>query len=166
MDIIEHIKRRRSIRHYTEQEVTDGQVHLLLEAAMAAPSAHNSQPWAFVVVRDRELKRELALIHQFADMADDASVVFVVVGDPALSDHWVEDCSAATENLLLAADGIGLGAVWVGVHPGEEREDAVGSILGIPPDQRILCLVPVGYPAEAKPARTQYTAEKVHSDTW
>ena len=166
MDIIEHIKRRRSIRSYTTEDVSDEQVRLLLEAAMAAPSAHNSQPWAFVVVRDDELRRELSVSHQYADMASEAPVVFAVVGDPALSDHWVEDCSAATENLLLAADGIGLGAVWVGIYPGEEREDAVGGILGIPPNLRILCLVPVGHPAEEKPARTQYSAEKVHTDTW
>ncbi len=166
MEIIQHIKARRSIRLYTSKPVTDEQVRLLLEAAMAAPSAHDIRPWAFVVVRDPERRQRLAATHQWAAMAADAPVVFAVLGRPQLSEHWVEDCSAATENLLLAATGLGLGGVWVGIYPDESREATVRRILNVPEGWRPLCLVPVGYPGEEKPPRTRYEEVKVHHEIW
>ncbi|MCC7353418.1 MAG: nitroreductase family protein [Anaerolineae bacterium] len=166
MEIIQHIEARRSIRAYTGQPVTEEQVRLLLEAAMSAPSAHDTRPWAFVVVCDPEQRRRLAETHRWSAMAAKASVVFAVVGNPAMSEHWVEDCSAATENILLAATGLGLGGVWVGIYPVEAREETVRRTLKIPQGWRPLCLVPVGYPAEEKPPRTRYEEEKVHHEIW
>jgi len=160
------IKKRRSIRRYTDQPVTDEQIRQLLEAAMAAPSADNIQPWEFVVVRDPALKGELARTHPWSDMAADAAVVFVVCANERASHHWVEDASAATENLLLAATALGLGAVWVAVYPDASREAYVRRVLGIPEEMRVLCLVPVGHPAEAKPPRTKYKESKVHYERW
>jgi len=160
------IKKRRSIRRYTDQPVTDEQIRQLLEAAMAAPSADNIQPWEFVVVRDSALKRELARTHPWSDMAADAAVVFVVCANERASHHWVEDASAATENLLLAATALGLGAVWVAVYPDASREAYVRRVLGIPEEMRVLCLVPVGHPAESKPPRTKYKESKVHYERW
>ena len=160
------IKKRRSIRKYTNQAVTDEQIRQLLEAAMAAPSADNIQPWEFVVVRDPALKRGMARTHPWSDMAADAAVVFVVCGDERVSNHWVEDASAATENLLLAATALGLGAVWVGIYPNTSNEAHVRQVLGIPKEMRVLCLVPIGHPAESKPPRTKYREEKVHYDGW
>ena len=160
------IKKRRSIRRYTDQPVTDEQIRQLLEAAMAAPSADNIQPWEFVVVRDPALKGELARTHPWSDMAADAAVVFVVCANERASHHWVEDASAATENLLLAATALGLGAVWVAVYPDASREAYVRRVLGIPEEMRVLCLVPVGHPAESKPPRTKYKESKVHYERW
>ncbi len=164
--MLDLIKSRRSIRKYTAEPVTDEQVQAMLEAAMAAPSANNAQPWEFVVVRDAGLRQQLAATHSWSYMAADAPVVFVVLGDPRRSDHWVEDSSAATQNLLLAATALGLGGVWVGIYPRAEREAHVRKALGIPEGKRVLCLVPVGHPAEHKPPRTQYDPAKVHRDRY
>jgi nitroreductase len=158
------IKKRRSIRAYTDQPVSDADVKTLLEAAMAAPSANNRQPWEFFVVRREDLRQGLAETHRWSDMCANAPVVFVVCGDEGRSDHWVEDTSAATENLLLAAVGLDLGGVWVGVYPRLQREAHVKQVLGIPEALRVLCLVPVGHPAEPKPPHTKYDERKVHYD--
>jgi nitroreductase len=165
-NMLDMIKKRRSIRRYTDQVVTDEQIRQLLEAAMAAPSGSNIQPWEFVVVKDPDLKRQLAQTHTWSHMAADAAVVFVVCGNEHASHHWVEDTSVATENLLLAAAAMNLGAVWVAIHPTAAREVPVRQLLGIPEEIRILCLVPVGHPAESKPPRTQYRESKVHYEGW
>jgi nitroreductase len=163
--MIDWIKARRSIRKYTAEPISDEQIRTLLEAAMAAPTASNIKPWEFVVVRDAALRQELSQVHPWAGMASDAPLMFVVCGRPGDSHHWVEDCSAATENLLLAVTALGLGAVWVAIYPRPEREEKVRRILGLPQDWRTLCLVPVGHPAESKPARTQYDPARVHHDS-
>jgi len=160
------VKARRSIRKYTSEPVTDEQITTLLEAAMAAPSAVNLKPWEFMVVRDADLRKQLSKVHPFARMAARASVVFVVCGRPKNSAHWVSDCSAATENLLLAVTSLGLGAVWVAVYPRAKREDHVQRVLRLPKDWRTLCLVPVGHPAETKSPRTQYDPARVHYDAF
>jgi nitroreductase len=164
--VLDVIKKRRSIRKYTDQAVTDEQIRQLLEAAMAAPSGSDLQSWEFVVVRDPDLKKQLAQTHPWSSMAADAAVVFVVCGDERASHHWVEDASAATENLLLAATALNLGGVWVGIHPDDGREAHLRRVLAIPQGIRVLCLVPVGHPAESKPPRTQYTESKVHYEGW
>jgi nitroreductase len=160
------ILKRRSIRVFTNAPVDEPAVDALLQAAMAAPSARDIRPWAFVVVRDPECRRRLAATSEWSQMCAEAPVVIVVVGDPAASDFWIQDCSAATENLLLAAAGLGLGAVWVGVYPRGERETHVRRTLDIPDGMHVLCVVPVGHPGEEKPARTRYEAGKVHHDSF
>jgi len=164
--VLDTIKKRRSIRQYTDQALTDDQIRQLLEAAMAAPSGSNIQPWEFMVVKDPDVKRQLAQTHTWSQMVADAAVVFVVCGNERASHHWVEDASVATENLLLAVTALGLGAVWVGIHPDADREAHVHRVLDIPEGIRVLCLVPVGYPAESKPPRTQYQGSKVHYEKW
>jgi len=162
--MLDLIKRRRSIRQYTSQDVTQEEVRQLLEAAMAAPSGSARDPWHFVVVRDAATRQKLSQTHTFSDMCARAPVVIVVCGDEKVSDHWISDGAAATENLLLAVTALGLGAVWVGVYPRAERETHVRQVLSIPPNIRILCLIPIGHPAEEKPPRTRYNPEKVHYD--
>lgn len=162
--MLDLIKKRRSIRKYSDEPVSDGDIRALLEAAMAAPSANNAQPWEFIVVREESLRQKLAQTHPWSTMCARAPVVFVVCGDERRSGHWVEDTSAATENLLLAVTALGLGAVWVAVYPHAEREEHVRKALNIPRGLRVLCLVPVGHPAETKPPRTQYDERRVHYD--
>jgi len=164
--MLELIRKRRSIRKYTDEPLSDAQIQALLEAAMAAPSASNLQPWEFVVVRDRDLCRKLAETHQWSRMCAGAAAVFVVCGQEKRSNHWVEDTSAATENLLLAVTELGLGAVWVAVYPHADREEYVRKTLGVPRELRILCLVPLGHPAESKPPHTKYDRSRVHLDRW
>lgn len=157
---------RRSVREYTTEEVSDEDLRALLEAAMAAPSGNNRQPWQFVVVKDRALLDRLAEVHPYARMLARAPLGFAVCGEPSTSRWWVQDCSAATENLLVAAATIGLGAVWIGCHGVTEREEAVARTLGIPESVAVFCLISVGHPAEGPQARTQYRDEKVHTNRW
>jgi len=167
MTMLDTIFARRSIRRYTDEPVTETQIKTILEAAMAAPSANNSQPWHFVVVRDRELLRQLADVHPYGKMLAQAAAGIAVCADPNLDPrYWVQDCSAATENLLLAITALGLGGVWLGVHPRPEREEPIRRILRIPDKMQILCLVALGHPAERKPPRTQYDETRVHYDRW
>lgn len=157
---------RRSIRRYTSEPVSDEDVQALLEAAMAAPSARNAKPWHFVVVRDRERLQQLAGVHQYANMLSEAVLGIAVCGEPDASEYWVQDTSAATENILLAATALGLGAVWIGVHPKPEREQKVREVLGLPEYITPLCLIAIGHPAEEKTPRTQYDATRVHYERW
>ncbi len=157
---------RRSIRQYTAEPVSEADIHSLLEAGMAAPSASNLKPWHFVVVTDRELLKALAAAHPHGKMLAQAAVAIAVCGDPAISNFWVQDCSAATENILIAVAGLGLGGVWLGCHGRPEREQAIREVLGIPPNIGVLSLLSIGHPAEQKEARTQYDPDRVHANRW
>jgi len=130
MDLIEGIFTRRSIRKYTNQTITDEQIELLIKAGMYAPSASNQQPWHFIVINKREILNKIRDVHPYAKMLSEAQLAILVCGDHDLElskGYWVVDCSAATQNILLAAHGMGLGAVWLGVHPREERKQEKNS---------------------------------------
>jgi len=166
-EFVETIFSRRSIRKYTEQPVSEGDIKTLLEAAMAAPSASNRKPWHFVVVTERETLDRLADAHSYGKMLHEAPLCVSVCGDTKVSERfWVQDCSAATENLLLAATALGLGAVWLGVHPSENRVRDVRRILSIPEGFVPLNLISIGHPAEEKEKRTQYDEAQVHRGRW
>ena len=163
------ILNRRSIRRYTEKPVSREIIKELLEAAMSAPSAGNEQPWQFVVIDDRQVLAEIPKIHPHAGMVKDASAAILVCGDLKKEVHkgfWVQDCSAATENILIAAAEKGLGAVWVGFYPEEDRVIAARKLLGIPEDVVPLALIPVGYPAQELPPANRFDAAKIHYNTW
>lgn len=164
--MLDFIESRRSVRRFTPEPVTDDEIRYLLEAAMAAPSANDRRPWEFVVVRDPASRAELAKVHRYSGMAAQAPVVFAVCGREAESDLWMDDCAAATENLLLEAVSLGLGGVWVGIHSTAANEAKVRAILGIPDTVRVLCLIPIGHPAESPAARTRYEAAHVHSERY
>lgn len=169
MDLIQAMGERRSIRRYEDRPVDDETVEKLLRAAMSAPSAGNQQPWRFVVVRDAELKRALADCSPYASMLPSASVGIVVCGDRSVERHagfWVQDCAAATENLLLAAHALGLGAVWLGFHPVAERERCAAALLKLPESVVPLAVVPVGWPAEPLPPVDRFDPTFVHRDLW
>ncbi len=153
---------RRSTRAYTEQPVSEADIRGLLEAGMAAPSANNHRPWQFVVVRDRDSLRRLAEMHPYGKMLAGAALAIAVCGDPSASDWWVQDCAAATENILVAAAGLGLGSVWLGCHGRPQREEVVRGLLGVPEPLRVLSLISLGHPAERKQPRTQYDEARVH----
>ncbi len=166
-ELIDTIYSRRSIRRYTEEPVSEEQIKTLLEAAMAAPSASNRKPWHFVVVTERETLDRLAEAHKYAKMLHGAPVCISVCGDQSVSERfWVQDCSAATENLLLAATALGLGAVWCGVYPSHERVEAMSKILGIEAPVVPLNIIAIGHPAEEKEPRTQYDEGRVHREKW
>jgi nitroreductase len=157
---------RRSIRRYTGEAVSEALIKALLEAGMAAPSASNRKPWHFVLAKDSEKLQALADAHPYGKMIATAGLGIAVCGDPAISDWWVQDCTAATENILIAVAGLGLGGVWLGCHGKPEREQAVRDVLGIPKPIGVLSLLSIGHPAEEKEARTQFDAARVHEDGW
>ncbi|MDW7651903.1 MAG: nitroreductase family protein [Bacillota bacterium] len=166
MDII---LTRRSIRKYKDKAVPDATVYELLRAAMAAPSAGNAQPWHFVVIRERQILDAIPEFHPYAGMVREASVAILVCGDEKLEKYpgyWVQDCSAATQNILLAAHDRGLGAVWLGIYPREERINGMRRLLSLPAEVTPLSLIPVGFPAEKKPPADRFLPERIHYDGW
>jgi nitroreductase len=166
-ELIHTIFARRSIRSYTTEPIDETHIQTLLKAAMAAPSASNLKPWHFVVVSDRQTLDNLAELHPNGKMLFEAPLCIAVCGDSTLSArYWVQDCSAATENLLLAVVGLGLGAVWLGVYPKEERVAAVREVLNLPETIVPLNLISIGHPAEQKASRTQYDTRRVHREHW
>jgi nitroreductase len=164
---IDMILARRSIRKYSGRPVEDDLITALLEAAMAAPSSSNRKPWHYVVIHDKETLKQLADAHMYGKMLAQAAAAIAVCGDQEISpDYWIQDCSAATENILIAAASLGLGAVWLGCHPRKARVEAIRRILGIPDRIGVLSLIPIGYPAEVKEPRTQFDESRIHDEHW
>jgi nitroreductase len=160
---------RRSIRQYTPESVPDDVITEILQAAMSAPSAGNQQPWQFVVIADRRVRQEIPTFHPYAQMVREAPVAIVVCGDTRLQTHegyWVQDCAAATQNILLAAHAKGLGAVWVGIYPKEERVKRLRELLDLPTHVIPLALVPLGVPAERVPLANRFDPSRIHRDRW
>jgi len=169
MDAMEAILTRRSIRRYTSDHVPEKLITEILEAAMSAPSAGNQQPWHFIVISDRKILDEIPKFHPHTQMLKEAQLAVLVCGEPGLEKHagyWVQDCSAATQNLLLAVHAKGLGAVWTGIYPREDRVIAMRKLLGIPDQVIPLALVPVGFPAEEKPGAERYDGSRVRLNGW
>lgn len=169
MDIFEAMFTRRSIRKYTQDPVDDEDLKLLLKAAMLAPSASNRQPWHFVVVRDANVRAAIAERHPYAKMAADAPLLIVVCADlneEKTPGFWVQDCSAATQNILLAARGKNLGSVWCGLHPVEERMRVVREILNLPDHVMPLGLICIGHPAQPFSEADRFREDRIHYDRW
>lgn len=169
MEALKCIMTRRSIRKYRPGTIPEARLRKILEAAMQAPSARNLQPWRFVVVRERETLLKMTDVHPYAQMLKQAAAAVVVCGD--LSDegnkaYWEQDCAAATQNALLAAHALGLGAVWLGVHPREERVKGVQKLLHLPKDVVPLSIISLGRPGEKPPAVKRYDTGKVHQEQW
>jgi nitroreductase len=166
MNILDYIMARRSIRKYEEKAVEREKIDQLLQAAMAAPSAMNIKPWEFVVVTQSDTMDEIR--SALMSGKHNAPMAIIVCGNtsffkhPMASKFWVQDCCAATENILLAAVGLGLGTVWLGVHPIHNYTKRISKILDLPEQVKPLNVIYVGYPAEQKPARTQYNPDRVH----
>ena len=169
MDAIEAMRTRRSIRRYKAHPVSEEAIKALLEAAMAAPSAGNQQPWHFIVIRDRAILDEIPNVHPYAQMVKEAPVAIVVCGDERSAkykDFWPQDCAAATENLLLAAHASNLGAVWCGVYPSEERVSPIRELLHIPEQVFPFSLIAIGHPEEDKRPGQRFDASRVREDRW
>jgi nitroreductase len=164
---IKNIMTRTSVRKYTNEAVTKADIETMLRAGMAAPTAVNKQPWHFVVVTDREQLNALAAANRGTGMAAKAPLAIVVCGDmqKTLSaigqGFWVQDCSAATENILLAANALGLGGVWTGLYPNEERANAVRDVLKAPEHIVPLCVIVIGHPAETPTPKDKWKPENV-----
>lgn len=165
-DMIDFIFQRRSIRRYTGEKVEDAHIKLLLKAAMAAPSACNRQPWEFIVITDQEILKNIQDRLHTKDC--NAPMAIIVCGDMkfALSgygkEYWIQDCSAATENILIGASALGLGTIWVGAYPVVPIVQVLAEMLLLPPEVIPLNIIYIGHPAEEKEPGTQYNENKIH----
>ena len=169
MDAIEAIRTRRSIRKFSDRNVEPEVVMELLDAAMSAPSAGNEQPWQFIVVDDRAILDEVPNLNPNAAMVKEAPVAILVCGDLSLEKYqgfWVQDCSAAAQNLLLAAHAKGLGAVWTGIYPLEDRVEGMRELFGLPGHIVPLALIPVGYPKKNIGSESRFKKERVRFNKW
>ena len=170
--VLETIMTRTSIRAFTDRPIEDEKIELMLRAGMAAPTAVNKQPWAFVAVKSREQLDRLKEANPYARMLESAQAAIVVCGDMTkaiegpMQSFWIQDASAATENILLAAHALGLGAVWTGVYPNPERVSAVSEALDLPSYAIPLCVIPMGYPAESPDPKDKWKPENVHYEKW
>ena len=167
--VIDAILKRRSIRHYRGEPVDKSKINELLTAGMYAPSARNEQPWHFVVIEDRRLLEKIMEVHPYASMLSGAAFAILVCGDETLElskGYWSVDCAASTQNLLLAAHALGLGAVWLGVYPREERQSGIREIFGLPSHIHPFSLISVGYPAEDKPVPDRFREDRIRWNKW
>lgn len=171
--VLQCIETRTSVRQYqSDRTISRDTVELLLRAAMSAPTAMNKQPWAFVVLDDRATLDSLVSALPYARMLSHAPLAIVTCGDMSKAiegdgcDFWIQDVSAATENLLIAAHALGLGAVWTGVYPIQERVEGIQKALGLPKTIIPLSVVPVGYPAGAQQPKDKWLPENIHYNKW
>jgi nitroreductase len=162
---------RRSVRLYTDRGVDEQSIQTLLQAGMAAPSARACDPWRFLVLTQRNLIDSLSELLPYGKMLKVAPLAFVVCGDitkahsQSLS-YLLQDCAAATENILIAAHTLGLGGVWLGVHPNEDRVNGIRKLFKLPEEIIPVNAISIGYPAEVKEPRTRYNAEYIHCNGW
>ncbi len=169
---INTIMTRVSVREFTGEKISEAQLDTLLRAAMAAPSAINKQPWAFIVVTDEEKIAALGEALPYSRCSNKPAVAIIPCGDLSkaiegeMANFWINDVSAATENLLLAAHAMGLGAVWTGLHPDMNRAKMVQDMLGLPEHIIPLCVVPVGVPAEKPEIKDKFKSENIHYNEW
>jgi nitroreductase len=169
MDAFEALMTRRSVRAYTDEPISDDQVMKILAAGMQAPSARNQQPWHFVVLRRREHLDALAGVLPFGKMLGQAPLGIVVCADADLEQsagYWFQDCAAATQNILLACHATGLGAVWIGAYPREERVTALRELLRLPTTVTPLCAIAVGRPAQHPAAVDRFRRDRIHHGQW
>lgn len=165
--VLDNIATRTSIRNYEARKVEKEKIEKMLRAAMAAPTAMNKQPWHFVVVDKRDVLDALAEVNPYAKMLKKAPLAIVVCGDTDKMiegggrDFWIQDASAATENLLLAAHAMGLGAVWTGAYPSEERCNGISGALSLSDNLIPLNVIVIGYPAENPQPKEKFKEENI-----
>jgi nitroreductase len=169
METLDAIFTRRSIRKYKNKEIPGEILENILKAGMFAPSARNEQPWHFLVVTDRELLDRLMKAHPYASMLAEAPMAILVCADTDLEKskgYWPVDCSAATQNIRLAAHTGGLGSVWLGVYPRTERMEAISTIFSLRSNIQPFALIALGYPAEEKETPDRFRQERIHHNDW
>lgn len=166
---MQEIINRRSIRSYRSDAVTEEQIEHILRAAMAAPSAGNQQPWEFIVVTERDLLTNITKVHPYAKMLLEAPAAIIVCGNTSREKHhgfWVQDCAAAVENILLEATHLGLGSVWLGVHPRQDRADGLKKLFNMPESIIPLAVIALGYAKEQPTPVDRYNRSYIHRNGW
>lgn len=169
MDILETIKTRRSIRKFTGEVISDDEIEMLLRAGFQAPSSSNLKPTHFIIVKDKKQLETIASNNVYAKMVQQAGCAIIVCGDNNKEKSMgflIADCSAALQNILLAANGIGLGAVWCGLYPDLELSDPIKTMFDLPDAIVPVGIVAVGYKNEEKEAIDRYDETRVHNEGW
>lgn len=169
MDTLETIFTRRSIRKFKPEPVDQNDLRVILKAGMYAPSARNQQPWQFLITDRDDLKEKIMKVHPYASMLSEAPVAILVLGDTDLEKspgYWPVDCAAATQNMLLAAHSVGLGAVWLGVYPRKERIRAIREIFRLPANIQPFALIALGHPNEKKEAPERFREDRIRFNEW
>ena len=169
MDIFNAILNRRSIRKYSDKTIRDDQIEKLLKAAMYAPSAVNKQPWHFIIFREKNTIDKICEVHPNASMLHQADLGILICYDEKLQHdegYGPVDCSAATQNLLLAAHGEGLGACWIGIYPRSKRIETLHKLFNLPEHLIPFSVVSLGYPAESKDIPERYKKDRIHHEKW
>ena len=164
--VLENILARKSVRQYTSRPVEPEKIDLLLRAGMAAPSGSDKRPWSFVVVQDRARLDSMAVRLPYAKMLTKAPMAIVVCGDTLRSALWEQDCCAVTENILLAAESMGLGAVWTAAYPYPERMQVVRDALQLPEHIIPLTVIPLGYPTGQEKPKNKFNEQQIHYNKW
>jgi nitroreductase len=170
MELFEGLLTRRSIRKYTGGIIDEEKIRKIIQAGMYAPSARNRRPWHFIVIDDRKIMNGIMKVHPYSSMLSEASHAIVICGDEKLENgpgYYKLDCSAATQNILLAAHSMDLGAVWLGVEPRIERIRAISSLLDLPPHIHPLSIVSVGIPVKIPSVVPErFEPEKIKKNKW
>jgi len=169
MELYEGLTSRRSIRKYTSDPVSRKDLEEIIKAGMYAPSAVNCQPWHFIVIDDKKIFDKVMSVHPYSKMLNEAQAAILVCGDEKLQHgegYWAVDCAAATQNILLAAHAKGLGAVWLGLHPREERKKEMQVLFQLPAHIKPFSLISIGWPAEQKEAPERFKTERIHYSKW
>lgn len=169
--VLENIHARKSVRQFTDEPVSQEQIETMLKAAMAAPTAVNYQPWRFVVITERARLDAMAEVLPYAKMLKQAPLAIVVCGETTWFEgrentYWQQDCSAATQNILLAAEALGLGAVWTGVYPNMELARPLAEFLGLPGNVQPLCCIPIGHHDGTTQPKDKWKPENIHYEKW
>lgn len=165
-DALENILSRKSVRKYLAKPVEKEKLELILKAGMAAPSGKDVRPWELIVIDDRSTLDSMAEVLPYAKMLKQAPMAIVVCGDTTKSSYWYLDCSAVTQNILLAAEALGLGAVWTATYPYPERMEVVKKYTALPDEINSLCVIPVGYPAMPHSPKDKWDASRVHHNKY
>jgi nitroreductase len=169
MEAINTIMTRRSVRKYTSEKIRESDLEIILRAGMQAPSAGNERPWHFLLITERKILDGIPKVHQYAEMLREAQAAILVCCDLDLQTHkgyWPEECGACMENMLLASHSLGLGSVWVGVYPNEQRVEALRHMFNMPETVVPFAIMPIGHPAERKPREDRYEAARIHKNKW
>ena len=164
--VLENIFQRKSVRDYTSQPVEEEKINTLLKAAMAAPSGKDRRPWEFVVITERAILDSMAAELDNARMLAKAPLVIVVCGDSTVSSYWYLDCTAAGQNILLAAEALGLGAVWTASYPYADRMEVARRYARLPENVLPLCVIPIGYPSGDIQPKDKFNEAKIHRNTF
>ncbi|NOZ13200.1 MAG: nitroreductase family protein [Acidobacteria bacterium] len=169
METLQAILTRRSIRSFTDEPVSEEQIHRIIEAGMYAPSANNHQPWHFIVINEREQLNKIPVFHPYAKMVNKAPLVIAVCGDTRLEaaeGYLALDCGAAVQNMMLAAHSLGIGSCWLGVYPRKQRMEAVTELLELPRHILPIALIVLGIPRELKSTPKRFRPDRVYSNRW